>query len=161
MIKEKSKVQVILESIFVNAIDKLTKADAGYLTGFLYVQLDTASGEIQVYDDRETLLEKNIIFDWADRGGSPEEEQAEKGVRSYKQQVNSIRAVLTGLKARRIFDNPVFMRPLKVLLVDDDFCEIEQVFTSGSDDSYMEGRLMKNLEQELQNFSKKLFADME
>ncbi|MDR1116442.1 MAG: hypothetical protein LBL33_09940 [Tannerella sp.] len=163
MIKEKSKVQVILESVFVSAIDKLIKADAGHLIGFLYVQLDTASGEIQVYDDRETLLEKNIIFDWADQGavGGSEEEQAEKGAHSYKQQVNSIRAVLAGLKARKIFDNPVFMRPLKVSLVDDDFCEIEQIFVLGSEDSFMEGRLMKNLEQELQNFSKKLFADME
>ncbi len=99
------------------------------------------------------MLEKNIIFDWAER--------SENGVRSYKQPVGAIRATLIGLKSRKFFENPVFMRPLSVLLVDDDFYEIETVFIVGEESGLSEGRLMKNLEQELQNFSKKLFADME
>jgi hypothetical protein len=157
MIKEKPKVQAILEAVFLSAVDKLVKADDGHLVGALYVQLDMGTGEIQLYDDRETLLEKNIIFDWANRRA----EHSEKDARPYRQQVNSLRAILAGLKSRKIFDNPVFMQPLNVLLVDDAFCEIEQIFTFGSEDTFLEGRLMKNLEQELQNFSKKLFAGME
>jgi hypothetical protein len=153
MVKEKSKVQIILESVFINAVDKLIKAEGGRFTGDLYVQIDMTSGEIQVYDDQETLLEKNIIFDWADR--------SEKAVRSYKQPVSTLRTVLAGLKSEKVFDNPVLMRPFNVSLVDEVFCEIEMIFTLGSEDSYSEGRLMKNLEQELQNFSRKLFADME
>jgi hypothetical protein len=140
MIKEKSKVQAILETIFVNAVDKLVKEDTGRLIDSLCVQVDTVSGEIQLYDDRETLLEKNIIFDWADRGT----ERFGKGVRSHKQPVNTLRTVLTGLKAKKIFDNPVFMRPLNVLLVDDAFCEIEQIFTFGCEDTFLEGGMMKN-----------------
>ncbi|MDR2776126.1 MAG: hypothetical protein LBC19_15600 [Tannerella sp.] len=153
MVKEKSKVQVILEAVFVDAADKLVKANAGRPVDGLYIQLDSDSGEIQVYDDRETLLEKNIIFDWMDH--------SEKAARSYKPQVNVIRAVLVGLKSGKFFDNPVFMRPFSISLVDDDFCEIEKIFTIGSEDTFLEGRLMKNLEQELQNFSRKLFADIE
>ncbi|MDR0700259.1 MAG: hypothetical protein LBG28_13750 [Tannerella sp.] len=153
MVREKSKVQTILEAVFVNAVDKLVKANVGRPVDHLYIQLDVISGEIQVYDDRETLLDKNIIFDWADH--------SETTARSYKPQVNSIRAVLVGLKSGRFFDNPVFMRPFSVSLVDDNFCEIEKIFTLGSEDTFLEGRLMKNLEQELQNFSRKLFADVE
>lgn len=153
MVKEKPKVQSILESVFVNAVDKLIAADAGRLVSEMYIQLDMTSGEIQVYDDQENLLEKNVIFDWADR--------SEKGVRSHKQPVNSIRATLIGLKSRKMFEIPVFMRPFRVLLVDDNFCEIESIFTLGEENAHLEGRLMKNLEQELQNFSKKLFEDME
>ncbi len=153
MVKEKPKVQSVLESVFVNAVDKLIKADAGRLVDNLYIQLDTASGEIQVYDDQEILLEKNLIFDWADR--------SENGVRSYKQPVHAIRATLIGLKSRKFFDNPVFMRPLRILLVDDNFYEIETIFVLGEESGLSEGRLMKKLEQELQNFSKKLFADIE
>jgi hypothetical protein len=154
MVKEKSKMQALLESVFVNAVDKLVEASAGRLIGDLYVQVDMTSGEIQIYDDQETLLEKNIIFDWADHS-------EEEAVRSYKQPVETVRAVLTGLKSKNLFDKPVFMRPLNISLVDDGFCEIEKIFTLGSEDAFLEGRLMKNLEQELQTFSRKLFADIE
>jgi hypothetical protein len=153
MVKDKPKVQSVLESVFVNAVDQLIKADAGRLVSDLYVQIDRTSGEIQVYDDREILLEKNIIFHWADR--------PENDMRSNRQPVHSIRATLAGLKAQKFFDNPVFMRPFRVLLTDDNFYEIETVFVLGEDNGFWEGRLMKNLEQELQNFSRKLFADME
>jgi hypothetical protein len=153
MVKEKPKVQSILESVFVNAVDKLEKNDAGHLIGCLYVQLDMMSGEIQIYDEQENLLEKNIIFDWADR--------SEKSVRSYKQPLHSIRTALIGLKSRRFFEKPVFMQSFSVSLVDDNFSEIETIFTYGEEDPFLEGRLMKNLEQELQNFSKNLFADTE
>ena len=151
--KEKPKVQLILESVFISAVDKLSKADSGRLVGELHVQLDLVVGEIQVYDDQEILLEKNIIFDWANR--------SENGARPYKQPIHFIRVALAGLKSRKIFDSSVFMRPLAILLVDDDFNEIETVFTLDDDDTVSEGGLMKNLEQELRDFSKKLFADME
>ena len=151
--KEKPKVQSILESVFISAVDKLVKADAGRLISELHVQLDMFAGEIQIYDDQEILLEKNIIFDWANR--------SDNGVRSYKQPVHFIRMALAGLKTGKVFDIPVFMRPLAILLVDDNFNEIETIYTLEDADVVLEGRLMKNLEQDLQNFSRKLFADME
>ena len=150
--KDKPKVQSIIESVFINAVDNLSKADMGNPVGELHVQLDLLAGEIQVYDDQENLLEKNIIFDWANR--------AESGVRSYKQPVHFIRVALAGLKTRKIFEKPVFMQPLTVLLVDDNFNELETIYTIEDADAVLDGRLMKNLEQELQNFSKKLFADL-
>ncbi len=151
--KEKSKVQSVLESVFVNAVNKLLKADSGRIIGELCVQLDMMAGEIQVYDDREILLEKNIIFDWAER--------SQKGLRSYRQPLHFIRLALAGLKSKKIFENPLFMKPLVICLVDENFNEIETIYTLGDVEAVSEGRLMKNLEQELQIFSKKLFADME
>ena len=151
--KEKPKVQLILESVFINAAEKLSKSDSGRLLGALHVQLDISAGEVQVYDDREVLIEKNIIFDWAER--------AEKGARLYRQAVHFIRVALAALKARKIFDSPVFERPFKVILVDDNFNETETVLALEAPEYQYEGRLMKNLEQELQNFSKKLFGDSE
>ena len=153
MIKEKSKVQSVIESVFMNAIDKLKAAAAGRLVGEMSVQLDLLIGEIQIYDDTEALLEKNIIFDWA--------EHAEKGGRTIKQALYSVRGALVGLKFAKVFDNPLFTRPFKVSLVDDGFNEIETIFTIEETEFVSEGRLMKNLEADLQNFSRKLFADIE
>lgn len=152
--KEKPKVQSILESVFLHAIDKISEIDPGRMISELHVQLDLSVGEIQVYDDQEILLEKNIIFDWAER--------SEKPVRSYKQPVHFIRVALAGLKSQKIFEQPVFMRPFTVLLVDENFNKIETIYTLEDSDAFMmEGRLMKNLEQDLQIFSRKLFADVE
>ena len=150
--KEKPKVQTILEAIFSGAIEKLSKVNSGQLIGVLYVQLDMEVGEASVYDEQENLLEKNTIFDWIER--------SEKGVRLYKQAVHFTRVSLAALKTRKLFDNPMFMRPFKVVQVDDNFNEIETIFLLEGSDGLSEGRLLKNLEQDLQNFSKKIFASL-
>ena len=151
--KEKPKVQTLLEAIFTEAIGKLSDTTGGQLVWSLHVQLDMDAGEALVHDERENLLAKNIIYDWVER--------AEKGIRLYKQAVHFLRVSLAALKTRRVFDNPMFMRPFKVLLVDDNFNEIETLFSIEGSDMLSEGRLMKNLEQDLQNFSKKIFAELE
>ena len=143
----KPKAQAVLEAVFTGAVDKLLKADNGQLTGALFVQLDMMTGEVLVYDDRETLLEKNIIFEWA--------EHPEKN----RQAVHFTRVALAALKTRRIFDNPIFSRPFKALITDDSFNEIETVLALESAEGVSEGRLMKNLDQDLQIFFKKLFVD--
>ena len=153
MDKTKPKVQTILESVFTGAIDKLSKQGSGCFINALLVQLDMASGEVLVYDDNEILLEKNIIFEWV--------EQPERSARLYRQALHFIRVVLAALKAHKVFDNPVFMRPFKVLIVDDIFNEIETVFALEGSDGLPEGRLMKNLDQDLQIFYKKIFGNME
>ena len=153
MDKGKPKVQLILESVFNEAIEKLTKQERGQFVGALLVQVDISTGEVHVYDDSENLLEKNIIFEWV--------EQPEKSTRFYRQALHYMRVVLAALRLRKAFDNPVFLRPLRVIVVDDMFNEIETVFTLEGSDVWVEGRLMKNLEQELQNFSLKIFGNIE
>jgi len=152
MDKGKPKVQLILESVFNGAIEKLTKQDNGQFVGALLVQLDITTGEVQVFDDHEILLEKNIIYEWV--------EQPDKNARFYRQALHYMRVVLAALRLRKAFDNPVFMRPLKVMIVDDIFNEIETVFTLEAADSLSEGRLMKNLDQDLQNFYEKIFGNI-
>ena len=151
--KEKPKVQMLLEAVFKEATEKLLKSDSGQLLSAWLVQFDMMTGEIQVYDDREVLLEKNIIYEWA--------EQAGRNPRLYKQAVHFTRVALAALKTQKYFDNPIFLRPFKVLIVDDTFTEMEAVFVLEGMEGFTEGRLMKNLEHELQNFSKKIFAELE
>ena len=153
MEKGKPKVQSIFESVFSGAIDKLMKADGGQLIDALFVQLDMATGEVLVYGSHEILLEKNIIFEWA--------EQSEKSGRLYRQALHFMRVALSALKTRKVFDNHIFMRPFRVFLVDDVFNEIETVFALEGSDGLSEGKLMKNLDQELQNFYQKIFANLE
>jgi len=151
--KGKPKVQTIFEAVFGGAVDKLLKSDRGQFVDNLLVQLDTATGEVLVFDSNEVLLEKNIIFEWA--------EQHEKSGRLYRQALHYMRVVLAAMRSRKVFDNPIFMRPLKVLIVDDVFNEIETVFTLEGSEPLPEGKLMKNLEYDLQNFYRKIFGSLD
>lgn len=152
--KDKPKVQTILEAVFSEAVDKLSKTGSGQLVSVLCVQLELEAGEMSVYDEHEVLLAKNIIFEWA--------EQAEKNPRLYKQAVHFIRVSLCALKTRRLFDSPQIELPFKVMIVDDSFNEVETVFAIEGTEVFSEGgRLMKNLDQDLYFFSKKIFADLE
>jgi hypothetical protein len=149
--QSKSRAQNVLEVLFTDAVGKLEIA--GRQVNCLKVQLDLNIGEVQLYDDGETLLEKNIIFDWANR--------PVKDLHQARQQTNAIRGALIDLKRKNFFDSPVIARPFAVSFTDDNFVEIEKIFTLNDEEYVSEGRLMKNIEQDLQNFYKKLFADVE
>ena len=152
--KSKPKAQSIMESVFTEAIAKLSKTDSGQPVGALLVQLDLATGEVHVFDDSENLLDKNIVYEWAG--------QYDKNPRLFRQAQHFMRVALQALKARKVLDVPILARPFRVMIVDDVFNEIETVFTlEGGPDMLSEGRLMKNLEQDLQIFYKKIFANLE
>ena len=59
-----SKVQTVIEAAFQTAIDRLAADTAGNLLSDLYVQVDQETGELQIYDEEEHLIEKTIIYDW-------------------------------------------------------------------------------------------------
>ncbi|MDR1813366.1 MAG: hypothetical protein LBR18_00745 [Tannerella sp.] len=152
--KEKSKTQLILEEVFNEAVENLTRSDDGRQVSALLVQTDVVSGEIQIFDDRETLLAKNIIFEWAERSS--------KGLNPQRYANHILWVTLAALnKGQHLFDNPVFGRPFNVSIVDDVFNPQESLLTLREETftEASEGRLMKNLDHELKNFYKKIFAD--
>jgi hypothetical protein len=159
MNKDKTKVQLLLETVFSNAVATLDRIDGLNPVKCLKVQLDTNNGEIQVFDDAEHLLEKNVIFEWA--------EKAARGNNPYPQARHFIWVTLAALKNRRLFDNDVFDRPFSVAIVDDNFNPTDVVFELKDDmqqntapsSVQHDGRLMKNLEHELNAFYKKIFEE--
>ena len=60
------KVQALIEKAFVEAIAKLSATEGVGLVSDFYVQVDAESGEMQIYDDAEQLVNKVVIFDWVD-----------------------------------------------------------------------------------------------
>ena len=58
-----SKVQTVIEAAFQTAIDRLAADTAGNLLSDLYAQVDQETGELQIYDEEEHLIEKTIIVE--------------------------------------------------------------------------------------------------
>lgn len=148
-----AKVQSLIENTFMSAIEKLTHDDSGNFVNDLYVQADPESGELQIYDDREQLLDKVVIFDWID---SSQEEKA-----FNKQAAASIKAVLTILSTKKVFDAPCFLKPFSISLTNEDFVEIEELLFIDDDMLRLDDPLLKDLDKDLDNFLAKLLSDVE
>lgn len=116
------------------------------------MQADAESGELQIYDDEEHLIEKIVIFDWVN---SNEEENA-----FNKRVAASVKAVLTILSTKNIFDVPRFMKPLSVSLTDEDFVVIEELLFIDDDMLRLDDPLLKDLDADLDDFLANLLADV-
>lgn len=116
------------------------------------MQADAESGELQIYDDEEHLIEKIVIFDWVN---SNEEENA-----FNKRVAASMKAVLTILSTKNIFDAPRFMKPLSVSLTDEDFVVIEELLFIDDDVLRLDDPLLKDLDADLDDFLANLLADV-
>ena len=152
-VKENPKIQGIIESIFLSAIDRVTKDGAIQTISRLYVQLDADAGEIQIFDEPEHLLKKKVIFDWAD--------PRNKGAVFLQRKLAMIRSAIARVAAKGVFNHPKCSKPFFISLVDDEFKESEVLFGQKEQSEKGEECLMEGLEKELDDFYRKLFPDME
>ena len=148
-----TKVQPLIEKAFVEAIDKLTKEESASLVSDFYVQVGAETGELQIYDDEEQLINKVVIFDWVN---SPEEENA-----FNKKVAAAIKAVLTILSTKNAFDSARLVKPFSISLTDEDFVVIEELLFIDDDMLLLDDPLLKDLDADLDNFLAKLLADVE
>ena len=147
-----AKEQSLIEETFLSAIKKLTDDESGDFINDLFVQADAESGELQIYDENDNLLEKVVIFGWVNN--SDEEDVFNKKVAA------AVKASLNNLVTQKVFDNPRFMRPLSISLTDEDFVVIEELLFLDDDMLRLDGPLLKNLDADLNDFLKKLPSDV-
>lgn len=148
-----TKVQPLIEKAFVETIDQLSKEESANLVSDFYVQVDAETGELQIYDDAERLMNKVVIFDWVN---SPEEEDA-----FNKKVAAAIKAVLTILSTKNAFDSTRLVKPFSVSLTDEDFVVIEELLFIDDDMLLLDDPLLKDLDTDLDNFLANLLADVE
>lgn len=147
-----AKVQSLIENTFKAAIENLTKEESGNIVTDLYVQADSETGELQVYDDEEHLIQKVVIFDWV---GNKEEESV-----FNKRVAASVKAVLTILASKKVFDAPRFMKPFSISLTDEDFVVLEELLFIDDDMLRLDDPLLKDLDADLDEFLKELLGDV-
>ena len=145
-----SKIQSVIENTFVSAIKKLTQGSSGNLISDLYIQAEAESGELQIYDDNENLIDKVVIFDWVNRAQDD----------AFNRQVAAVvKAVLTILSSKEMFAHENFLRPLSVSLTDDDFVVIEELLFLDDDMFRLDDPLLKDLDADLDDFLAKLLSE--
>lgn len=148
-----AKVQSVIETAFTSAISKLTRDEGGNLISDLYVQVDPENGELQIYNEDEKQLGKVVIFDWVNN-------QDEEDV--FNKQVGAtIKAVLTVLSTKEVFNHACFLKPLSISLTDEDFVVLDELLFLDDDMLRLDDPLLKDLDAELDDFLSKLLSDVE
>lgn len=153
MSETKTNIQSVLESTFAKALDKMEKNNDGKFINDIFVQVDAESGEVQIYNEDEQMVEKTVIFDWVN---SLEDEEA-----FNKKVAPVLRAVLAILSTKGAFEKPCFIKPFSVNLTDEDFVVIEELLFLDDDNLRLDDPLLKDLDADLDNFLAKLLSDVE
>jgi hypothetical protein len=146
-----AKVQSVIENTFTSVIKKLTKNESANPICDLHAMADAESGELQIFDEEENLLEKVVIFDWVN---SKEDDDA-----FNKKVAALVKTVLTSLASRNMFDRSCFLKPFSVNLVDDNFVEIEELLFIDNDTFRLDDPLLKDLDAELDDFLDHLLSE--
>ncbi len=147
-----AKVQSVIKNSFSSAIDELNNCESGSLISDLYIQVDGESGELQIYDEEENLLQKVVIFDWVNNRDESEV--------FYKKVCLVIKEALAGLTSENLFESSVFLKPFSVSLVDENFEVIEELLFIDDDTFRLDDPLLKDLDTDLENFINDLLSDM-
>jgi len=152
MTANSAKVQSVIENTFTSVIREFANNESGSIISDLYVHADPESGELQIYDEDETLLDKVVIFDWM---GSKEDED------SFNKKAFAItKSALTILASKNLFNNPCFLKPFSVSQVDDDFIVIEELLFLDDDTFRLDDPLLKDLDKDLDDFLEDLLSDI-
>lgn len=147
-----TKIQAVIETTFNSAINKIVNNEAGNCYGDLFVQIDLETGELQIFDEEENLIEKTIIFDWVNKA-------TEDGTVN-EEIISTLRSSLASLVADNSFDNPCFTKPFSVSLTDEEFTVIEELLFLDDDHTRVDDPLLKDLDEDLDNFLEHLLSDV-
>ena len=148
-----SQIQSVLESFLTSAIQKMVEDTKLNDISDIYLQADAESGELQVYDEEENLVDKTIIFDWVNN--SEEESVFNKRVAS------AVKQALSALASKNVFENSHFVKPLSIRLTDESFVVIEELLFLDDDTLRLDDPLLKDLDADLDDFLAKLLSDVE
>lgn len=148
-----SQIQSVLESFLTSAIQKMVEDTKLNDISDIYLQADAESGELQVYDEEENLVDKTIIFDWVNN--SEEESVFNKRVAS------AVKQALSALASKNVFENSYFVKPLSISLTDESFVVIEELLFLDDETLRLDDPLLKDLDADLDDFLAKLLSDVE
>lgn len=148
-----TKVQAIIETTFISAIENLKRDGNGSFVSDLYVQADPENGELQIYDENEALLDKVVIFDWINKGNDIDA--------FHKRVIATLKAVLTVLSTKGIFEESPFIKPVSVSLTNEYFTVVEELLFLDDDLFRLDDPLLKDLDADLDKFLDDLLSDLD
>ena len=145
-----NEVQIQLERLFRTPIEKAESASSPLAINDLFVQIDPATGEVELFNDKDEELHQVVIYDWIQKGRTE----------ILAEMMQELRSVVKRLQAENFFDKDVFVRPFSLALTEEDFTVIEELLFIDDELIKLDSSLLENLDEDLNNFLADLLSDM-
>lgn len=139
----------LIESALKDAMSKFTSGNEEMVVTDIHLQPRQGSGELYIFDDDDEILSTVTIGEWADNESDTFFEDVERLLRSD----------INKLKEAGAFNEVVILKPYSFVLVDDDKETIAELLLMDDDTMMVNDELLKGLDEELDDFLKKLLAE--
>lgn len=149
--ENKGQLQSSIEIAIRKAADKYKSEFPESALTDLFIQANQDKAELSVYDDENHLLYSTQIQAWAN---DEEEDEDEETFNLEAEQV--VGAAVRKCESNGLFKEINILEPFSVILVDNQFDTISELFTIDSDQLVIGDDLMKDWEKDLDNFMEQI-----
>lgn len=139
----------LIESALKGAMSKFTSGNEEMVVTDIHIQPKQGSGELCIFDDEDEVLSTVTIEEWMDNESNTFSEDVER----------LLRADINKLKEAGTFDDVVILKPYSFVLVDEDKETITELLLMDDDTVMVNDELLKGLDEELDDFLKKLLTE--
>lgn len=139
----------LIESALKDAMSKFTSGNEEMVVTDIHIQPKQGSGELCIFNDDDEVLSAATIEEWTDNKSDTFFEDVER----------LLRADINKLREAGTFDNVVILKPYSFVLVDDDKETIAELLLMDDDTIMVNDELLKGLDEELDDFLKKLLNE--
>lgn len=139
----------LIESALKDAMSKFTSGNEEMVVTDIHIQPKQGSGELCIFDDDDEVLSTVTIEEWMDNESNTFSEDVER----------LLRADINKLKEAGTFDDVVILKPYSFVLVDEDKETITELLLMDDDTVMVNDELLKGLDEELDDFLKKLLTE--
>ena len=147
-LKETSRSRI--RSCILKALERYTMADAEQSSVTdIHIFADSSTGEMEVYDDDDTVLASAVVDEWVSYEDDDFDEETGRLLTS----------VLSQTKNDGLLDKVNIIRPYSFVLVDEQKETVSELLLMDDDLMIVNDELMKGLDDDLNDFLKDLLKD--
>lgn len=147
----KEKRTELIGQLFASLLEESNPKRLSSRVHDLFVRIDLERGEVTLLGEDEEVLASCVIFSWVNQEQeTPTEEM-----------VATLREAVARLEREGFWTRPIFEQPFEVVLVDKMFTPIENLLYLDDDIVQVTPPLLEGLNEELDDFIRKLLGDLE
>ena len=136
----------LLESTIRKATDKYCDSCEQTIVTDFHLQANPNSGELVIYNDEDEELARTTLEEWTAYEGENFNEEVER----------VLTTLLNEMKGKGAFDAVTVLKPYSFVLVDEEKETLAELLLMDDDTLLVNDELLKGLDEELDEFLKKL-----
>ena len=136
----------LLENTIRKATDKYCDSCEQTIVTDFHLQANPNSGELVIYNDEDEELARTTLEEWTAYEGENFNEEVER----------VLTTLLNEMKGKGAFDAVTVLKPYSFVLVDDEKETLAELLLMDDDTLLVNDELLKGLDEELDEFLKKL-----